>query len=269
MATREKRVISHIIEYFRIPYPLEKDKGSIVVSAPIKLSEKYFRAWLDDKKSSGPADLPWISRVLISPEEGDPEDIDLVKRFEQNFEIQDSHFWGIYKLKIFLRFTAACAVGYFIYWTIFNFPWFWVPASLLLENILGETLGKIFQGIVIAFVPALSFIKNFLGTKRWIRANFRSQYTKIFQQFGRSSHQYFTQEIRKCLKNIRAAAEQENVSIEIGTIENLLQEILHKPPANSDFIQDWSRRLEEFLNDLSQRAKAEVFLEGVIIKLDQ
>ncbi len=262
-------MISHIIEYFRIPHPLEKDKGSIVVSAPIKLSEKYFRAWLDDKKSSGPADLPWISRVLISPGESDPEDIDLVKRFEQNFEIQDSHFWGIYKLKIFLRFTAACAVGYFIYWTIFNFPWFWVPASLLLENILGEILGKIFQGIVIAFVPALSFIRNFLGTKRWIRANFRSQYTKIFQQFGRSSQQYFSKEVKKCLRNIRAAAEEENVSIEIGTVENLLQEILHKPPVNSDFIQDWSGRLEELLRSLSQRAKAEVFLEGVIIKLDQ
>lgn len=262
-------MISHIVEYFKIPHPLEKDKGSIVVSAPIKLSEKYFRAWLDDKKSSGPADLPWISRVLISPEEASPEDEALVKRFERNFEIEDNHSWGVTKLKIFLRFIAACAVGYFIYWTIFNLPWFWIPATLLLEKILGDTLSKIFQGVVIAFIPGLSFIKNFLGAKRWIRANFRSQYTKIFRQFGRSSHQYFTQEIRKCLKNIRAAAEEENVSIEIGTIENLLQEILHKPPVNSDFIQDWSRRLEELLRDLSQRAKAEVFLEGVIIKLDQ
>jgi len=262
-------VISHIIEYFRIPHPLEKDKGSIVISAPIKLSEKYFRAWLDDKKSSGPADLPWISRVLISPEEARPEDEDLVKRFERNFEIEDNHSWGVTKLKIFLRFTAACIVGYFIYWTIFNFPWFWIPATLLLEKILGDTLSKIFQGVVIAFIPGLSFIKNFLGAKRWIRANFRSQYTKIFRQFGRSSHQYFTQEIRKCLKNIRAAAEKGNVSIEIGTVENLLQEVLHKPPVNSDFIQDWSRHLEEFLRNLSQRAKAEVFLEGVIIKLDQ
>ena len=262
-------MISHIIEYFKIPHPLEKDKGSIVISAPIKLSEKYFRAWLDDKKSSGPADLPWISRVLISPEEARPEDEDLVKRFERNFEIEDNHSWGVTKLKIFLRFTAACVVGYFIYWTIFNFPLFWIPATLLLEKILGDTLTKLFQGVVIAFIPGLSFIKNFVGAKRWIRANFRSQYTKIFRQFGRSSHQYFSQEIRKCLKNIRAAAEEENVSIEIGTIENLLEEILHKPPVNSDFIQDWSRRFEELLRDLSQRAKADGFFEGVIIKLDQ
>ena len=262
-------MISHIIEYFKIPHPLEKDKGSIVISAPIKLSEKYFRAWLDDKKSSGPADLPWISRVLISPEEARPEDEDLVKRFERNFEIEDNHSWGVTKLKIFLRFTAACVVGYFIYWTIFNFPWFWIPATVFLEKILGDTLTKLFQGVVIAFIPGLSFIKNFVGAKRWIRANFRSQYTKIFRQFGRSSHQYFSKEVKKCLRNIRAAAEEENVSIEMGTIENLLEEILHKPPLNSDFIQDWSRRFEELLRDLSQRAKAEVFLEGVIIKLDQ
>ena len=262
-------MISHIIEYFKIPHPLEKDKGSIVISAPIKLSEKYFRAWLDDKKSSGPADLPWISRVLISPEEARPEDEDLVKRFERNFEIEDNHSWGVTKLKIFLRFTAACVVGYFIYWTIFNFPWFWIPATVFLEKILGDTLTKLFQGVVIAFIPGLSFIKNFVGAKRWIRANFRSQYTKIFRQFGRSSHQYFSKEVKKCLRNIRAAAEEENVSIEMGTIENLLEEILHKPPLNSDFIQDWSRRFEELLRDLSQRAKAEIFLEGVIIKLDQ
>ncbi|TEU02982.1 hypothetical protein E3I16_01530, partial [Candidatus Aerophobetes bacterium] len=262
-------MISHIIEYFKIPHPLEKDKGNIVISAPIKLSEKYFRAWLDDKKSSGPADLPWISRVLISPEEARPEDEDLVKRFERNFEIEDNHSWGVTKLKIFLRFTAACAVGYFIYWTIFNFPWFWIPATVFLEKILGDTLTKLFQGVVIAFIPGLSFIKNFVGAKRWIRANFRSQYTKIFRQFGRSSQQYFSKEVKKCLRNIRAAAEEENVSIEMGTIENLLEEILHKPPVNSDFIQDWSRRFEELLRDLSQRAKAEVFLEGVIIKLDQ
>ena len=262
-------MISHIIEYFKIPHPLDKDKGGIVISDPGKLSEKCFKAFLDDKKSSGSAELPWILRVLISPEEVYPEDEVLVKRFEQNAEIQDSNFWAIYKLRIFLRFTAACAVGYFIYWTIFNFPWFWVPASLLLENILGEILGKIFQGIVIAFVPALSFIKNFLGAKRWIRANFRSQYTKIFCQLGKSSQQYFSKEVKKCLRNIRAAVEEENVSIEMGTIENLLEEILHKPPVNSDFMQDWSRRFEELLRDLSQRAKAEVFLEGVIIKLDQ
>jgi len=262
-------VISHIIEYFKVPHPLEKDKGSIVVSAPIKLGEKYFRAWLDDKKSSGPADLPWISRILISPEEARPEDEDLVKRFERNFEIEDNHSWGVTKLKIFLRFTAACAVGYFIYWTIFNFPWFWIPATVFLEKILGDTLTKLFQGVVIAFIPGLSFIKNFVGAKRWIRANFRSQYTKIFRQFGRSSQQYFSKEVKKCLRNIRAAAEEENVSIEMGTIENLLEEILHKPPVNSDFIQDWSRRFEELLRDLSQRAKAEIFLEGVIIKLDQ
>ena len=262
-------MISHIIEYFKIPHPLEKDKGNIVISAPIKLGEKYFRAWLDDKKSSGPADLPWISRILISPEEARPEDEDLVKRFERNFEIEDNHSWGVTKLKIFLRFTAACAVGYFIYWTIFNFPWFWIPATVFLEKILGDTLTKLFQGVVIAFIPGLSFIKNFVGAKRWIRANFRSQYTKIFRQFGRSSQQYFSKEVKKCLRNIRAAAEEENVSIEMGTIENLLEEILHKPPVNSDFIQDWSRRFEELLRDLSQRAKAEIFLEGVIIKLDQ
>jgi len=262
-------VISHIIEYFKVPHPLEKDKGNIVISAPIKLGEKYFRAWLDDKKSSGPADLPWISRILISPEEARPEDEDLVKRFERNFEIEDNHSWGVTKLKIFLRFTAACAVGYFIYWTIFNFPWFWIPATVFLEKILGDTLTKLFQGVVIAFIPGLSFIKNFVGAKRWIRANFRSQYTKIFRQFGRSSQQYFSKEVKKCLRNIRAAAEEENVSIEMGTIENLLEEILHKPPVNSDFIQDWSRRFEELLRDLSQRAKAEIFLEGVIIKLDQ
>ncbi len=262
-------MISHIIEYFRIPHPLEKDRGSIVVSAPIKLSEKYFRAWLDDKRSSGPADLPWISRILISPEEARPEDEALVKKFERNFEIEDNHSWGVAKLKIFLRFTAACAVGYFIYWTIFNFPWFWIPATLLLEKIFGDTLSKIFQGVVIAFIPGLSLIKNFVGAKRWIRANFRSQYTKIFRQFGRSSHQYFSKEVKKCLRNIRAVAEGENVSIEIGIIENLLQEILHKAAIDSDFIQDWSRRVEELLRDLSQRAKAEIFLEGVIIKLDQ
>ncbi len=262
-------MISHIIEYFKVPHPLEKDKGNIVISAPIKLGEKYFRAWLDDKKSSGPADLPWISRILISPEEARPEDEDLVKRFERNFEIEDNHSWGVTKLKIFLRFTAACAVGYFIYWAIFNFPWFWIPATVFLEKILGDTLTKLFQGVVIAFIPGLSFIKNFVGAKRWIRANFRSQYTKIFRQFGRSSQQYFSKEVKKCLRNIRAAAEEENVSIEMGTIENLLEEILHKPPVNSDFIQDWSRRFEELLRDLSQRAKAEIFLEGVIIKLDQ
>ncbi len=262
-------MISHIIEYFRIPHPLEKNKGSIVVSAPARLSEKYFRAWLDDKKSSGSADLPRISRALISPEEASPEDEALVKRFERNFEIEENRFWGVIKLKIFLRFAAACAVGYFIYWTIFNLPWFWIPATLVLEKIFGDTLSKIFQGVVIAFIPGLSFIKNFLGAKRWIRANFRSRYTKIFRQFGRSSQQYFAEEIRKCLKNIRAAAEEENVSIEIGSVENTLQEILHKAPTDSDFIQDWSGRLEELLRDLSQRAKAEVFLEGVIIKLDK
>ena len=262
-------MISHIIEYFKIPHPLEKDNGNIVVSAPVRLSEEYFRAWLDDKKSSGSADIPWISRVLISPEEASPEDEALVKRFERNFEIEENHFWGVTKLKIFLRFTAACAIGYFIYWTIFNLPWFWIPATLLMEKILGDSLSSIFQGVVIAFIPGLSFIKNFLGAKRWIRANFRSRYTKIFRQFGRSSQQYFTQEVRKCLKNIRTVAEEENRSIEIGTIENLLQEILHKTAIDSDFIQDWSGRLEELLRELSQRAKAEVFLEGVIIKLDQ
>jgi len=262
-------VISHIIEYFKIPHPLDKDKGGIVISDPGKLSEKCFKAFLDDKKSSGSAELPWILRVLISPEEVYPEDEVLVKRFEQNAEIQDSNFWAIYKLRIFLRFTAACAVGYFIYWTIFNFPWFWVPAGLVLENILGETLSKIFQGIVIAFVPVLSFIKNFIGAKRWVRANSRSQYTKIYRQFGKSSRQYFVKEVKKCLKNIEVAAQEEKVPIEIGTIENILEEILTKYQVSLDFAQDWSRRFEEILEDLSRRAKAEVFLEAVVIKFDQ
>jgi len=263
-------MINHIIEYFKIPHPLDKDKGGIVISDPGKLSEKCFKAFLDDKKSSGSAELPRILRVLVSPEEKtNPEDLDLVKRFEQNAEIQDSHFWGIYKLRIFLRFTAACGVGYFIYWTIFNFPWFWVPATVVLENILGDILTKIFQGVVIAFVPGLSFIKNFIGAKRWIRANFRSQYTKIYSQFGKSSREYFVKEVKKCLRNVEAAAEEEKVPIEIGTIENILEEILSKHEVSLDFAQDWSRRFEKILEDLSQRAKKEAFLEGVVIKLDK
>ncbi len=263
-------MINHIIEYFKIPHPFDKDKGGIVISDPGRLSEKCFKAFLDDKKSSGPAELPRISRVLLSPEErADPEDVDLVKRFEHNAEIQDSHFWGIYKLRIFLRFTAACAVGYFIYWTIFNFPWFWVPAGLVLENILGETLGKIFQGIVIAFVPALSFIKNFIGARRWGRAHFRSQYTKIYGQFGKSSRQYFVKEVRKCLKNIQVSAQEEKVPVEIGAMQNILEEILTKHQVSLDFAQDWWGRFEGILEDLSQRAKGGGFLEGVIIKLDK
>jgi len=263
-------MINHIIEYFKIPHPLDKDKGSIVISDPEILSGKCFKAFLDDKKSSGPAELPRILRVLVSPEEKtDPQDVDLVKRFEQNAEIQDSHFWGIYKLRIFLRFTAACGVGYFIYWTIFNFPWFWVPATVVLENILGDILTKIFQGVVIAFVPGLSFIKNFIGARRWIRANFRSQYTKIYSQFGKSSREYFVKEVKKCLRNVEAAAKEEKVYLEVGAIKNILEEILSKHEVSLDFAQDWSRRFEEILEDLSQRAKREVFLEGVVIKLDK
>ena len=263
-------MINHIIEYFKIPHPLDKDKGSIAISDPGKLSEKCFRALLDDKKSSGPADLPRILRVLISPEEkANPEDLDLVKRFERNAEIQDSHFWGISKLRIFLKFTAACGVGYFIYWTIFNFLWFWVPATVVLENILGDIVTKIFQGVVIAFVPGLSFIKNFIGAKRWVRANFRSQYTKIYAQFGKSSRQYFVREVKKCLKNIETMAQEEKVYIEVGAIKNILEEILSKHEVSFDFAQDWSRRFEKLLEDLSQRAKKEVFLEGVVIKLDK
>ncbi len=262
-------MINHIIEYFKISHPLDKDKGSIVISDPGKLSEKCFKAFLDDRKSSGSAELPRILRVLVSPEETpNPEDIDLVKRFERNAEIQDSHFWGISKLRIFLRFTVACGVGYFIYWTIFNFPWFWVPATVFLENILGDILTKIFQGVVIAFVPGLSFIKNFVGAKRWVRANFRSQYTRIYSEFGKSSREYFTKEVRKCLRNIEAAAEEEKVSIEVGAVKNILEEILSKGEVSLDFAQDWSGRFEKLLEELSQRAKKEVFLEGVVIKLD-
>jgi len=262
-------VINHIIEYFKIPHPLEKDKGNIVISDPEGLSQKCFRAWLDDRKSDGPAELPWILRVLISPEEAEAEDENLVKRFERNFEAEENHFWGVSKLRIFLKFAAACGIGYFIYWTIFNFSWFWTPATIFLERILGDTLTKIFQGVVIAFIPGLSLIKNFLGAKRWIRTNFRSKYTKIFRQFGRSSLEYFLKKIKVSLKNIRLAAEEENVSMEMGEVENLLEEILHQPGEDSDFIQNWSRRFEDLLEKLSQRGKKEAFLEGVVIKLDQ
>ena len=74
-------MINHIIEYFKIPHPLDKAEGSIVISDPGKLSEKCFKAFLDDRKSSGSAELPRILRVLVSPEKTpNPEDIDLVKR---------------------------------------------------------------------------------------------------------------------------------------------------------------------------------------------
>jgi len=262
-------MISHIIEYFKIPHPLEKNRGNIVISDPGKLSERCFRAWLDDKKSSGAARLPWILRILVSPEEATSEDQSLVKKFERNFEIQDIHFWGITKLRIFLKFAVACGVGYFIYWTIFNFPWFWIPATVILEKILGDILTKVFQAVVIAFVPGLSFIKNFLGAKRWIQANFHSQYTKIYRQFGKSSREYFAREVKKYLKNIKAAAQEEKLSVEIGAIENLLEEILHQPGVNPDFARDWSRRIEELLENLSQRAKNDIFLEGIVVKLDE
>ncbi|MCK4617306.1 hypothetical protein KAT45_00245, partial [Candidatus Aerophobetes bacterium] len=263
-------MINHIIEYYKIPHPLDENKGSIVISDPGRLGEKCFKIWVDDKKSSGPAELPRILRVLISPEEGpNPEDVDLVKRFEGNAEIQDSHNWGIFKLRIFLRFTAACAVGYFIYWTIFNFPWFWVPATVFLEGILGDTLTTIFQGVVIAFIPGLSFIKNFVGAKRWVQANLRSQYTRIYRRFGRSSRGYFAKEVKKCLKNIEAAARGEKVFLKTTPVRDILEEILTSYQVNLDFARDWCERFEGILEELSQRARREVFLEGVVIKLDQ
>lgn len=263
-------MINHLIEYYKIPHPLDENKGSIVISDPGRLGEKCFKIWVDDKKSSGPAELPRILRVLISPEEKpNPEDVDLVKRFEGNAEIQDSHNWGIFKLRIFLRFTAACAVGYFIYWTIFNFPWFWVPATVFLEGILGDTLTRIFQGVVIAFVPGLSFIRNFVGAKRWVQANLRSQYTRIYARFGRSSRGYFAKEVKKCLKNIEAAAREEKVFLKITPVRDILEEILTSYQVNLDFARDWCERFEEILEELSQRARREVFLEGVVIKLDQ
>jgi len=263
-------MISHIIEYYKIPHPFDKNKENIVISDPGMLSEKCFKIWADDKKSTGPARLPQTLRVLISSEEKlNPEDVNLVKKFEVNAEIQDNHSWGIFKLRIFLRFTAACAVGYFIYWTIFNFPWFWVPATVFLESILGDTITKIFQGVVIAFVPGLSFIKNFVGTKRWVQANFRSQYTRIYPRFGRSSRDYFAREVRKCLKNIEESAREEKVSLEITPIRDILKKILTTYQVSLDFARDWSGRFEEILEKLSQRARMEVFLEGVVIKLDQ
>jgi len=263
-------MINHIIEYFKIPHPLDKDKGNIAVSDPEKMSEKCSRAWVDDKKSTGPAELPRILRVLVSPEEKPcPEDVDLVKRFERNAEIQENHSWGILKLKIFLRFTAACATGYFIYWTIFNFPWFWIPATVFLEGILGDTLTKIFQGVVIALVPGLSFIKNFVGARRWVRANSRSQYTKIYPQLGKSSRDYLARETKKCLKNIETAARGEGIVLEMASIKDILEEILTQRHVSLDFARDWSARFERILEDLSQRAKTEVFLEGVVVKLDQ
>ena len=263
-------MINHIIEYFKVPHPLNKDKGSIVVSDPGKLGEKCFRVWMDDKKSRGPAELPRILRAVVSPEEEpNPEDFNLVKRFEHNAEIQDNHSWGIFKLRVFLRFTLACAIGYFIYWTVFNFPWFWVPARAFLESILGDTLTKIFQGVVIAFVPGLSFIRNFLGAKRWVRANFRSQYTRIYRQFGKSSRDYFTAGVKKCLRNIEIATREKKIPLEIFPIKNILEEILTKQQVSLDFARDWSRRFEEILEDLTQRAKGEILLEEVIIKLDR
>jgi len=263
-------MINHIIEYFKIPHPLEKDRGSIVVSDPGKLSEKCFRVWVDDRKSTGPAEFPRILRVLVSPdEEVGPEDVDLVKRFEHNAQIQDDHIWGIFKLRIFLRFAVACGIGYFIYWTIFNFPWFWVPARVFLESILGDTLTGIFQGVVIALVPGLSFLRNFVSAKRWVRANFHSQYTKIYPRFGRSSRDYFTTEVKKCLKDLGEAAQREGVSLEVATIKDILEEILAEHRVSFEFACHWSRRFEEILKDLSQRAKREVFLEGVVIKLDR
>ncbi len=101
------------------------------------------------------------------------------------------------------------------------------------------------------------------------RANSRSQYTKIYSRFGKSSREYFVKETKKCLRNIEAAAEQEKIPTKIGTMQNILEEILTKHQVSLDFAQDWWRRFEEILEDLSQRAKREVFLEGVIIKLDK
>lgn len=263
-------MINHIIEYFKVPHPLDKDKGSIVTSDPGKLSEKCFRVWMDDRKSTGPAELPRILRVVVSPEEEpNPEDFDLVKRFEHNTEIQDNHSWSIFKLRIFLRFTLACAIGYLIYWTIFNFPWFWIPATLFLESILGDTLTKVFQGVVIALIPGLSLIRNFVGAKRWTRANFRSRYTRIYHQFGKSSRDYFAREIKKCLKNIEREAREKKISLETTGIKNILEEILTRRQVSLDFARDWSRRFEEILKSLTQRAKREIFLEGVVVKLDQ
>ncbi|MFQ6066147.1 MAG: hypothetical protein ACE5K3_02565, partial [bacterium] len=263
-------MINHLIEYYKIPHPLDKNKGSIVISDPGRLSEKCFKIWVDDKKSTGPAELPRILRILISPEERpNPEDVPLVKRFEHNAEIQDSHNWGIFKLRIFLRFTAACAVGYFIYWTIFNFPWFWAPATVFLEGILGDTLTRIFQGVVIAFVPGLSFIRNFVGAKRWVQVNFRSQYTRIYPRFGRSSRDYFAKEVKQCLKNIEAVAREENIFLKITPVRDILEEILTSYQVSLDFARDWSERFESILEEFSQRARREAGLEGVVIKLDQ
>jgi len=263
-------MINHIIEYFKIPHPLDRDRGSIAVCDPEILSKRCFKVWMDDKKSTGPAELPRALRVLISPDdEPYPEDIDLVKRFERNAEIQENHSWSILKLRIFSRFTFACAIGYFIYWTIFNFPWFWVPATLFLEGILGDTLTKVFQGVVIALVPGLSFIKNFVGAKRWVRINSHSQYIRIYPQLGRSSRDYFAREIKKCLTDLEDLAREEGVFLEIAPIRDILEEILAQRQVRVEFARDWSARFEKLLEQLTQRAKRELFLEGVVIKLDQ
>jgi len=263
-------MINHIIEYYKIPHPFDKSKESVAISDPGVLSERCFRVWVDDKKSTGEAHIPRILRVLISPDKSpDPADLELVKRFESNFKIQEDHRWGILKLRFFLRFTTACAIGYFIYWTIYNFPWFWAPATIFLESILGDTMNKIFQGVVISLVPGLSFIKNFVGAKRWTKSDFHSKYTKIFSRFGESSREYFAREIKKCLKIIKETAREEKVLLETGSIEDMLEEILRNHKISFEFARDWSERFERILEELSERAKKEPFLEGVVVKLDR
>ena len=263
-------MINRIIEYYKVPHPLEENKGNIVISDPGKLSEQCFNIWVDDKKSTGPARFLRMLRVLISPEERpDPEDVDLVKRFEGNAHIQDNQIWGIFKLRIFLRFTVACVVGYGIYWTIFNFSWFWVPATVFLERILGDTITRIFQGVVIALIPGLSFIRNFVGAKRWVRAHLRSRCTRIFSRFGTSSRDYFTREVTRCLRHIEVAAREERVPLEVAPLRDILEEIVTNYQVSLDFARSWSGRFDKILEEFSQRARRETFLEGVVIKLDQ
>ncbi|MBC7189380.1 hypothetical protein H5U35_04095, partial [Candidatus Aerophobetes bacterium] len=259
-------MIYHLIEYYRIPHPLLKEKGYIAVSDPEVFSKKCFRVWIDDKKSTGDAELPRITRVLLSPYEiKEAEGERLVKIFEKNAKIQHERSFNILKLKIFLRFTSACAIGYFIYWTVYNLPWVWVPVNLFLEKILGDTLTSIFQGVVIALAPGLSFIKNFVGAKRYGRINFRSRYTKIIPGFDKTSRRYFTHEVKKCLTNIKESAKEEGVEFDITCLEKITEEIINEPAVNVDFARDWLFRFEKILEELSERAEEEDFFEGVVL----
>ncbi len=257
-------MISHIIEYLKLPHPFKRGKR-VVTSDPDKLAGGFSRIQSADRRSEGPAKQPRFLRVLVSPDDKKTENERLVKEFETESKKIHDHTFNWMKLRIFISLGVAGSIAYFLYWSIYGFPLLWFPSVWFINFFFGgSSLWGLFFGAVIILLPVKSLITNFFGGKRWNRIHGVSKYTELFSKVGKDIREKLKGTyIKKSFEILEKIAKQEKV--DIGQIRVLVDEILSTTSTGADFAKKWTRKFDQVLEDLSSNCSDS--FKGEITKL--